>query len=457
GETILGHNQCLLKHLFPSHIKILLGLKTKSLSFTGTIVQSDVLSCEDASHLEHLSLFYGGNGDKTSKVCNFLFTASQLTHLECRDFCNNTMLGIISLSYHNLYSLDLRGGDVTDEGVLRLCGIQQNLRQCIEVLNRGDRIFPVSKCSQTLKQIKLTMTKVTEAGVAIILLVLTKIFILRVPDITMKKLFTFLKEIDHKNIESNLKEFHSREILDENQLTVLTGLCPNLEYIQMSFVGNFEIDLISLQKLTRLRRLSGAKFADVNALALMAFLSEMGNQLTYLFLYAYRNKFSQENLKITHTHLWNLASACTNLKNLTVDGYCLEEETFPIIYDAKNLKPFKNLRTLKLISMNPSYEDLKVFLYKCTNMETLELEFKDTHVLHDRLIGELLDAGVWKNLRTINIRNSQITSKMLFRLVDECPNLQVLGSLNSWLLSKDQIVHFKERVQRENLDIKINY
>lgn len=364
------------------------------------------------------------------------------------------MLGVIASCCANLCCLDLRSCDVTNKGVLLLCGFQENFLECIEsqIVNGKACLKPVSACSQTLREIRLSMTKITEAGVAIILLALTNIRILRVPDITMEKLFTFLKRIDHTGVQCNLKEFCSREILDEEQLTVLTGLCPNLEYIQMSFSGNMNMDLIRLHKLMQLKKLSGAEFAGVHTDALMMFLQRRGIQFKKLNLYTCRTKLSQEKLKITHTHLRNLAICCPNLKSLILEDYCLDEDSRPT--DDPHF--FKNLHTLKLFSLRLSDEDLRVFLYKCTRMRTLELVLKEPHVMHDNLVNELLDGGVWRNLTRIKILNSPITKKTLFRLVNECPNLRTLGGLNTWLVAKDQVAEFKERMRKENLAIEIN-
>ncbi|XP_071513465.1 uncharacterized protein [Panulirus ornatus] len=455
GEALLAISEILHMTPSPSHLRLSLWLRVRRLSTSGSVVQSGVLETADGGHLESLSLFYGGCGDRATKLYNFLHTTFSLTYFNCTDFCNNHMIDIVARTCERLHCIDLRGCyDVNDDGVLRLCGLQDGLRDNIEVLSKGEIVRPTSRCSQSLKEIKFSMTKVTEAGVAVILLVLTNIEILRVPDIKMEKVFNFLQTIDHKNVQCNLKEFHSREILNEFQLTVLANLCPNLEYIQVSFIGNSEMDLTRLQQLARLQKLKRAKFADVNCDALVWFLQQMGTRMTHLFLYTYHTRFSQQKLSITRNHLQSLAQYCPRLENLCLDGYLLGED-IPYHLAPDNIQYFKALRSLQVASMKLSEDDLKVFLKKCQNMRILELVLQNPHVLYDRLICELLDSGVWQNLVKIRVLNSPLTSKIMTRLVTECPLLQEVGCLYTWLVSKEQVSEFKENIRHQNFDIEI--
>ena len=436
----------------PWHVQLLLQLGVSRLTVSGSVVYAGVLEAQDGRHLRRLALYYGGCGDRAAKIYNFLYTASNLTHLQCTDFCNNTMLQVVADTCVNLHCLALHACDVTNEGVLKLCGFSYDLRKCIEVLSEGGVLAPTSLCGQSLKQIKLTMTKVTEAGVAIILLALPGIELLRVPDIQMNQLFNFLQKLDHKNIQSNLQEFHSREILDEFQLTVLTSLCPNLEYIQVTFVGNVEMDISRLECLTRLKKLKRAKLADVSSEALVWFLELVGNKMEHLHLYTYHTKFSQEKLRITRRHLQCLARHCPALLVLIIDGYCLDEDDPPV---TENIHYFQALESLQLWSMRLSEDDLKVFLSQCRRMRALDLVLLNPHVLQDRLINQFLDSGSWKDLTKVRILNSPITYKVLARLVLECPLLQELGCLYTWLISKQQVAEFKEKVRVDNLSLEV--
>ena len=442
--------------LSPAQVQLLLWLRVRRLSIVGSVVQSGVLESTDGSHLNHLALFYGGCGDRATKLYKFLQSSVNLTFLQCTDFCNNNMLEIIAATCGRLHCLELRGCDVTDEGILRLCGLQPNLKECIQILSTGGQILPTSLCSFALKEIKLTMTKVTEAGVAIILLVLRNIELLRVPDIRMEQVFNFLQTLDHKDVQFNLKEFHSREILDEFQLKVLTELCPNLEYIQVSFVGNSEMDVSRLQQLTHLTKLRRAKFADVSIDALIRYLEVSGRYMEHLHLYTYHTIFSQEKLSINRQHVQGIARFCPQLESFCLEGYCLGEEDTSVHRPlSTNIAFFHNLHTLQLLSIKLSEEDLLVFLLRCTKMRILELVLHNPHVIHDKLICDLLDAGVWDNLVKIRILNSPITCKVMDRLVNECPNLQVLGCLYTWLVSKQQVAEFKKTVRHQNLNIEI--
>lgn len=455
GENLLSGIERVQMTPSPSHLRLLLRLRVRRLSASGSVVQSGVLETDDGSHLENLSLFYGGCGERATRLYTFLGTAANLTYLYCTDFCNNHMIDIVAKTCERLYCIDLRGClDVTDDGVLRLCGLQESLREVIEVLSEGGTLQPACRCARSLKEIKFSMTKVTEAGVAVILLVMTNIDILRVPDIKMEKVFNFLQTLDHKNVQCNLKEFHSREILNEFQLTVLTSLCPNLEYIQVSFIGNSEMDLARLQQIARFQKLKRAKFADVNCDALVWFLQQVGHRMTSLFLYTYHTRYSQQKLSITRNHLQCLAQFCPKLESLCLDGYLLGED-IPYHLAPENIQYFEALQTLQIASMKLSEDDIKVFLNKCHHMRILELVLQNPHVLYDRLICELLDSGVWQNLVKIRVLNSPITSKVMTRLVTECPQLQEVGCLYTWLVSKEQVSDFKKKIRTQNFDIEI--
>ncbi|KAK7081340.1 hypothetical protein SK128_025005 [Halocaridina rubra] len=455
GENLLSSIERVQMTPSPAHLRLLLKLRVRRLSASGSVVQSGVLETDDGSHLESLSLFYGGCGERATRLYTFLGTAANLTYLNCTDFCNNHMIDIVAKTCERLHCIDLRGCyDVNDDGVLRLCGLQESLREVIEVLSKGGTLQPACRCARSLKEIKFTMTKVTEAGVAVILLVMTNIDILRVPDIKMERVFNFLQTLDHKNVQCNLKEFHSREILNEFQLNVLTSLCPNLEYIQVSFIGSSEMDLARLQQLARFQKLKRAKFADVNCDALVWFLEQVGHRMTHLFLYTYHTRYSQQKLSITRNHLQCLAQFCPNLESLCLDGYLLGED-IPYHLAPENIQYFRALQTLQIASMKLSEDDLKVFLYKCNHMRILELVLQNPHVLYDRLICELLDIGVWNNLVKIRVLNSPITSKVMTRLVTECPQLQEVGCLYTWLVSKEQVSEFKKKIRNQNFDIEI--
>ncbi|KAF2368402.1 hypothetical protein FHG87_000831 [Trinorchestia longiramus] len=452
GERMLEHVERLQMPVSPWHVQLMLLLGVRRLSISGSVVHVGILDACDASRLQQLSLFYGGCGDRAAKMYNFLYTASNLTHLQCTDFCNNAMLQVIAGTCRHLHCLALHACDVTNEGVLKLCGLQDDLRKNIEILATGGTLTPSSVCAQSLKQIKLTMTKVTEAGVAIILLVLPGIELLRVPDIKMNQLFTFLETLDLDNVQTNLQEFHSREILDEFQLDVLTKLCPNLEYIQVTFIGNAEMDMTRLQSLARLKKLKRAKLADVNIDALVWFLDRVGARIELLHLYTYHTKFSQEKLSITRRHLQSLARLCPSLMTLNIDGYCLDEDEIPV---TENLQYFHTLESLQLWSIRLTENDVRVFLSQCTHMRAVDLVLLNPFVLHDRLINQLLDAGTWKDLIKVRILNSPITYNVLVKIVDECPHLRELGCLYTWLISKHQVSEFKSRVRQDNLDLEV--
>ncbi|KAK4300979.1 hypothetical protein Pmani_026851 [Petrolisthes manimaculis] len=456
GEAVLEKSERQQVTPSPSHVCLLLLLRVRRLATSGSVVQSGVLETADGGHLETLALLYGGCGDRATRLYSFLASCSSLTSLTCTDFCNNHMIEIVAATCHRLHCIDLRGCyDVNDDGVLRLCGLQMDLRESIEVLSRGGTLLPTSVCSRSLKEIKFSMTKVTEAGVAVILLVLTNIEILRVPDIRMEKVFGFLQTLDHKDVQCNLKEFHSREILNEFQLTVLSSLCPNLEYLQVSFVGSPDMDLSRLQQLARLQKLRRAKFADVNCDALVWFLEQVGARMTHLFLYTYHTRFSQQRLNITRHHLQCLARHCPRLQSLCLDGYLLGDDIPYHHLSADGLQYFQDLQSLQVASMKLSEEDLKILLNKCENIRILELVLQNPHVLYDRLICDLLDAGVWRNLVKIRVLNSPITSKVMTRLVTECPRLQEVGCLYTWLVSKEQVSQFKENIKLQNFDLEI--
>lgn len=452
GERILEFLERAQLPVTPWHVQLLVRLGVRRLSVSGSVVFAGILETSSAQHLQELLLFYGGCGDRAVKMYDFLNTSTNLTYLCCTDFCNNTMLQIIADTCRHLHCLELHACDVTNEGVLKLCGLNQDLRESIEMLSKGETIHPTSLCSQSLKQIKLTMTKVTEAGVAIILLVLPGIQLLRVPDIQMNQLFNFLQTVDHKNIQSSLLEFHSREILDEFQLNVLTTLCPNLEYIQVTFVGNVDMDIIRLESLSKLQKLRRAKLADVSSEALVWFLEKVGKNIEHLHLYTYHTKFSPEKLHITRRHLQSLARCCPSLRSLKIDGYCLDENEPPI---QDSVKYFQELESLQLLSMRLTEDDLRVFLSQCKDIRALDLVLQNPYVLHDRLIIQFLNSGLWQNLTKVRILNSPITYKVLVQLVGECPLLQEVGCLYTWLISKQQVAEFKNKVTLENLDLEV--
>ena len=443
----------------PAHIRLLLLLRARRLSASGSVVQSGVLEEEepDGAHLEALTLLYGGCGGRAAHLYQFLRTATALTTLVCTDFCDNTMVDIVAHTCPHLHLLDLRGCyDVTDEGVVLLCGLQQGLRGSLEALGCGDVLRPTAPCCAALREIKLTMTKVTEAGVAIILLVLTDIHLLRVPDVRMEKLFSFLQTLEHKDVQCNLREFHSREILNEFQLEVLVGLCPNLEYLQVSFTGSPDMDLARLRLLPRLQKLRRAKFADVNCDALEWFLREAGARLTHLYLYTYHTRFSQHKLSISRRHLQVLALHCPHLEGLCLDGYLLGEDgDLHHNLPQAELHYFRELTCLQVASMKLSEQDLQVFLAQSRGLQVLELVLQNPHVLHDRLLCHLLDAGVWSNLTKIRVLNSPLTSRALARLVAECPRLKELGCLYTWLVPKEHVANFKHNVRTQNFHIEI--
>ncbi|KAG0713828.1 hypothetical protein GWK47_015327 [Chionoecetes opilio] len=455
GEAVLVLTEARQVTPSPAHVRLLLLLRARRLSASGSVVHSGVVEGgTDAGHLEGLTLLYGGCGGRAALLYPFLATASQLTALTCTDFCDNTMIDIVARTCPHLHTLDLRGCyDVTDEGMAMLCGLQEGLRASLEALSQGGVLRPCAPCCASLREIKLSMTKVTEAGVAVILLVLTHIHVLRVPDVRMEKLFSFLHSLEHKGVQCNLREFHSREILNELQLEVLVTLCPNLEYLQVSFTGTHDMDLARLQLLPRLRQLRRAKFADVNCDALAWFLVEAGARLTHLHLYTYHTKFSQRKLSISRRHLQQLAAHCPRLESLCLDGYLLGEDHDAATHRITHY--FKALTCLQVASMKLSEEDLHVFLAHSCRLQVLELVLHNPHVLHDRLLCALLDAGVWRHLAKIRVLNSPLTSRALARLVAECPRLREVGCLHTWLVPKEHVAQFKHSVTTQNFDLEI--
>jgi len=432
-------------------VHLCLRLQVSRLVVRGSVVDAGVLDEASASSLQRMAFMYGGSGDKASRIYNFLATADSLTHLSFTDFCNNSMLQVIGSTCANLSCLELSASiAVTDEGILRLCGLSRDVRQNIGVLSQGGQLQPHSKCLYSLRRIKIDMTAISDAGVAIMLLVLPNLEYLHV-DFQLTDFFSFMRELNIKYMQRNLLELNSSKFLKSSHLSILTELYPNLEHIELSFAGNLENDLLNLSHLTSLINLKFLKFENVNIEAFVLILEKIGHQIIDLHLSASASYMLGEPMPITRRNLQSLAKSCRNLATLSIDGYSMQADE-PEQTPSENVYFFNTLTNVTLINISISAYDLYIFFAHCRHVQEINLTSgKHNVVINDEFINTMLDLDNFQRLVKMRVSHAQITYKTVLRLVAECPLLEEIGKLSTWLTSMEQVKELRASTKNNNL------
>jgi len=296
------------------------------------------------------------------------------------------------------------------------------------------------------------MTAISDAGVAIMLLVLPNLEYLHV-DFLLTDFFSFMRELNIKYTQRNLLELNSGKFLNSSHLSILTELYPNLEHIELSFTGNLEDDLLNLSHLTSLVNLKVLKFDNVNIEAFVLLLEKIGHQIIDLHLSSSASYVLGEPMPITRRNLQSLAKSCRNLATLSIDGYSMQADE-PEKTPSENVYFFNTLTNVTLINISISAYDLYIFFAHCRHIQEINLTSgKHNHnvVINDEFINTMLDLDNFQKLVKMRVSHAQITYKTVLRLIAECPLLEEIGKLSTWLTSMEQVKELRASTKNNNL------
>ncbi|XP_021917048.1 uncharacterized protein LOC110828546 isoform X2 [Zootermopsis nevadensis] len=223
-------------------------------------------------------------------------------------------------------------------------------------------------------------------------------------------------------------------------VTILTEKCPNVTSVRLIRVN---LDLSNLTVLTRLVKLK-IEHSDYEMCNLQAVFNGVGYRLDKLIL-----------INVENVNICDIIMKCSNVKNLITES-CIyvpvpENKVFhpatPHFGSVTNLRIYHNPSDVTMYNKHLRYYANLTNFY-CAGIK----------ILSDDIFIEAVQLGGLRNLEILHVselNDRQLTRRTIDILLHSCANLKILGYLETWNVSEDDISFLEDRIINENLDLKI--
>ena len=266
----------------------------------------------------------------------------------------------------------------------------------------------VTQCCEGLKKLDLyNSTLIGDSSVELILkfhfLEHIDLFGTYINEKGMTKLLQKLSANKNERNASQLKSFGCSN-LTKNQFDILIRNYPELS--SLKFAKNS--GCCDFNFLGNLKRLKSFSISDVSAKDLDKILNTIGGQLILLH-FGCDEQFD----------LCNLALKCTNVECLHINSV-----------SRKIVSKFPEMKSVKCLYANLHYcpQAVVCLISKCHNVEVLEVNSDSDGVL----ISQAILTNPMRALRELNWWCSEDVRSVTLRVVQHCPNLQILRGYYVW-------------------------
>lgn len=230
--------------------------------------------------------------------------------------------------------------------------------------------------------------------------------------------------------------------------------CPKLEDITLRCNGVERKDKNLIANLLNLN-LKSLYVMNCNSRSLLWYLGQKGKFLRDLTIS--HLVMAPASLTFTRTHLQHVIQFCPALTNFTLmlNNGPIEPDV-PYAHFGKELSYFTNLKYLRLEGTSITPEDLSIFVVKNVQLEELRILIHSLEMLDDQVLFDLLSSGALVNLVNLFLYRPMLTAAGLKRLLAGCPQLQMVGPLSSWAITKNDREELMNNIRTNNWDLNLD-
>ena len=383
-----------------------------------------------------------------------------LTHLNLSSKCDDVTLLELAKHCKNLEEINMPLSDITDRGLLALCGIEVPLQSSISVdcqtSQCHDRVTePTARLAEGDGCFKLTKlglhncVHITAAGVGSCLRNLPRLRYVSYDKLveSIEMVITIdgdyikgMKQFMIKNLDqfSEFYEFESHP----HVINTLLRVCPNLESLRF-FTSDQGCHYLS-------------KIPNIKVLQLET--EDLGSGFQKLLLrYSNLKSLHLTFRKMSYNQVIDMSENCPHLEVIRLIGMGIENSQELNSLQNKE-KCLRNLRVLdvRLVSDEHPLRLLHFLIDYSLEIEDITVSTVCS-VFESNYLMDLLQPNPMRKLQKLVLAmspNTHLTTAVARRIIEMLPNLNTLG-LTRWNITSKEVKHLKREIQKKNIDVKL--
>lgn len=369
-----------------------------------------------------------------------------LTHLNLSSKCDDVALMELAKHCQSLEEINMPLSDITDKGLLALCGIELTPRTAelsSPKIIEGDGCFKLTKLGLH------NCVHITAAGVGSCLRNLPRLMYLSYDKLVES--IEMVVTIDGDYLKGN-KQFKIRNLDEFSEfydfeshpyvVNILLRVCPDLESLRF---------FTSDEGCNHLARIPNVKVLQLETEDLgsgFQQLLQQYNQLTSLHL-TFR--------KMPYNQVIDMSENCPNLEVIRLIGMGIENSQ-ELSSVASKERCFRNLRVLdvRLVSDEHPLRLLHFLLDYSLEIEDITVSTVCS-VFESNYLMDLMQPNSMKKLQKLVLAmspNTHLTTSVAKRIIEVLPNLNTLG-VTRWNITSREIKLLRNEIQEKNIDIKL--
>jgi len=370
-----------------------------------------------------------------------------LTHLNLTSKCDDTVMLVLAKNCHLLQELHVPLSDISDTGLMGLCGISLDQPELMDDSASADETSTSFGCPLLTRLGVTDCQHISHAGVGSCLRNLPRLEALYygklVAAIETVAIIDgdYIRGVKRLNI-THLDQWSEYYEFEQHPTIVpmLTKVCPKLSSLRIYTSDEGCKHLSQIPNIKRLH-LESEDILDTGFRLLIKQYSNLVElQLTF------RN--------LSFSRMMNIADSCPGLEVLEMTGMEIE--------GSENLRPsslaWRNLRVLNLKMVSSRHPDtlLRYILDYSYNVEEITLSIVcntfDSAVLQE-LIAKNPLSKVTKLVLVVS-PNTSLNLSVAKKIVKILPSLKTLG-LKRWNITNAETVSFMDEIRSQNYDINL--
>ena len=440
-----------LEVILPQTIKLIADKIRKDRRHKGLIKAVECLAIDPLERLDFGALFSGvrlyGDVNRNCKLALrwCVRKMQNLTHLNLSSKCDDLTLLELAKHCQNLEEINMPLSDITDKGVLALCGIEipSHSIDSMPKLTEGDGCFKLNKLGLH------NCGYITAAGVGSCLRNLPRLMYLSYDKLVES--IEMVITIDGDYIKGN-KQFKIRN-LDEfsefydfeshpHVINTLLRVCPDLESLRF-FTSDEGCDHL-------------ARIPNIKALQLET--EDLGSGFQKLLRnYTYLKSLHLTFRKMSYNQVIDMSENCPNLEVIRLIGMSIENSQELNSLNSKE-KCFRNLKVLdvRLVSDEHPHKWLHFLIDYSLEIEDITVSTVCSR-FESNYLTDLMKPNPMRKLQKLVLAmspNTHLTTAVAKRIIDMLPNLNTLG-VTRWNITSREIKVLKNEMHDKNLDVKL--
>ena len=440
-----------LESILPQTIKLIADKIRENRRHKGLIKAVECLAKEPLERLDFGALFSGvrlyGDVNRNCKLALrwCVRKMHNLTHLNLSSKCDDVTLLELAKHCKNLEEINMPLSDITDRGLLALCGIEVpcQIVDSSTKLNEGDGCFKLTKLGLH------NCVHITAAGVGSCLRNLPHLKYVSYDKLveSIEMVITIdgdyikgKKQFMIKNLDE-FSEFYDFES-HPHVINTLLRVCPNLESLRF-FTSDEGCHYL-------------AKIPNIRVLQLET--EDLGSGFQKLLLqYSNLKSLHLTFRKMSYNQVIDMSENCPHLEVIRLIGMGIE--------NSQELNSLKNkekcLRHLRVLDVRLVSDEHPLRLLHFLIDYSLEIEDVTVStvcsVFESNYLMDLMQPNPMTKLQKLVLAmspNTHLTTDVARRVIEMLPNLNTLG-LTRWNITSKEMKILKNEIQKKNLDIKL--